>query len=237
MTEHSRIGPSQSALVWRCPGSVKAQDAAGPRVVGEAADRGTELHKLADDCLRTGAKSTDPIVKLYVDAVRKIAERAGVAPLIEQRLDLSRYHPELFGTSDAVVADLAWGVLVVFDFKSGLIHVPADALQLQLYAGMAFMALSPADQCRIRFIYTVVVQPNGGGDPIRRARHSIAEIITTLSDYVDRAHIATGDPNPPLHAGPWCRSHFCAARSSCDVFRAYVAREAVAEFSTVTRAT
>lgn len=121
---HSRIGPSQAELIWHCPGSVKAQEAAGPRVAGEAAERGTGLHALAEECLRTGAESTDPVVAAYVDVVRKIAGRAGAVPLIEQRLDLARYHPELFGTADAVVVDLTVGVLTVGDFKSGLIHVP-----------------------------------------------------------------------------------------------------------------
>ncbi len=119
----------------------------------------------------------------------------------------------------------------MFDLKSGRIHVPADALQLKLYAGMAFMALSPADQRKIKFINTIVVQPNGGTDPVRRARHTVVEIIKTLSDYVDCAHVATNEPDPPLHAGPWCRSHFCSARTSCDAFRAFTAQEAVAEFT------
>jgi N6-adenosine-specific RNA methylase IME4 len=228
---HSRIGPSQAELVWNCPGSVKAQDAAGPRVAGEAAERGTDLHRLAEDCLRTGARSTDPVVTFYVDMVREIARRADVAPLIEQRLDLSAWHPELFGTADAIVVALAWGSLVVFDLKSGLIHVPADALQLKLYAGMAFMALPAADQRKIMWIDTLVVQPNGSMDSARRARHRVADIIKTLSAFVDIAHVATDDPNPPLHAGPWCRKNFCSARTSCDAFRAFTAQEAIAEFT------
>jgi hypothetical protein len=237
MTAHSRIGPSQAELVWHCPGSVKAQDAAGPRVGGEAAERGSELHAIAEDALRAGTACAEPAVASYVDLVRQVAERAGVAPLIEQRLDLAAFHPELFGTADAIVVAIERGTLVVFDLKSGLICVPADALQLKLYAGMAFMALPPADQGRIKYIDTVVVQPSCDAAPVRRARHTVVEIVNTLSAYVDRAHIATGEPDPPLHAGPWCRRYFCSARSSCDAFRALTAREAVAEFSTVTRST
>jgi site-specific DNA-methyltransferase (adenine-specific) len=228
---HSRIGPSQAELIWHCPGSVKAQGAAGPRATSEAAHHGTELHAAAEECLRTGGNSTDSVIVPYIEAVRETARRAGVVPLIEQRLDLTRWHPELFGTADALVVDIGWGVLTVFDLKTGLIHVPADALQLRLYAGMAFMALPPADQCKIKFVDTIVVQPNGGMDPVRRARHTVAEIITTLSDYVDCAHVATGERDPPLHAGAWCRSYFCSARTSCDVFRAFTAQEAVAEFT------
>ncbi len=96
-------------MIWHCPGSVKAQDAAGPRVVGEAANNGTELHAAAEQCLRTGGNSTDPVIAPYLKVVRETARRAGVPPLIEQRLDLTRWHPELFGTADALVVDTAPG--------------------------------------------------------------------------------------------------------------------------------
>ena len=234
---HSRIGPSQAELIWHCPGSVKAQQAAGPRIAGEAAERGTDLHAQAEQHLRAGTRSSDPTIAPYLEAVRTIAARADVAPLIEQRLDLSAWHPELFGTADACVVDLAWGVLSVFDLKSGLITVAADALQLKLYAGMALISLPATDQRKIKWIDTIVVQPNGGMQPARRARHTVAGILNTLSEYVDRAHVATGEPDPPLQAGSWCRSHFCSARTSCDAFRAFTAREAIAEFTAEGEAT
>jgi hypothetical protein len=228
--QHSRIGPSQAELVWHCPGSVLAQQAAGPRIAGEAAERGIDLHAFAETCLRTGAKSTDPVIAPYLDAVRSTAARAGTTPLIEQRLDLSDWHPELFGTADAIVVDLASGVLSVFDLKSGLIQIAADALQLQLYAGMTFQALPAAEQGRIKWIDTIVVQPHGGEPTTREARHTVADIIKTLGEYVDRAHAATDEPDPPLQSGPWCRKQFCSARISCAAFLALKAREAVAEF-------
>ncbi len=229
---HSRIGPSRAALIQRCPGSVQAEDAVGRPLAGEAALNGSALHAEAEQRLRTGAKNTNATIAAYVDAVRMVAVRADVAPLIEHRLDLSRSHPELFGIADALVIDLAWGVLTVFDFKSGLIHVAADALQLKLYGGAAFMSLPTADQRRIAWVDTVVVQPNGGGEPVRHMRHRVADIIRTLSDYVDVAHIATDDPDPPRTAGPWCRSYFCAARASCPAFHAMRQREAQEEFTT-----
>ena len=42
---HSRIGPSQAELIWHCPGSVQAQEAAGPRIAGEAAERASDLSR------------------------------------------------------------------------------------------------------------------------------------------------------------------------------------------------
>ncbi len=232
---HSRIGPSSGPLTWHCAGSVQAQDAAGRPPGGEAANRGTKLHTEAERLLRGGAplRTAPPAVVAYVTEVQRLAARAGVAPLIEQRLDLSHYHPELFGTADAIIIDLAWGVLTVADFKSGFHHVAADALQLKLYGGMALMSLPAADQRKIKVVVTVVVQPNGGGEAVRSARHRVADIIQTLDRYVEAAWIATESADPPLTAGPWCKSHFCAARATCPAFRAFTAREAILEFTQI----
>jgi site-specific DNA-methyltransferase (adenine-specific) len=233
-TPHSRIGPSSAALVWHCAGSVQAQDAVGRPEAGEAADRGTGLHAYAEALLRDGKKlpaDTPPEVVQYISEVRRIAAAAGVVPLVEYQLDLSAYHLELYGTADAVIIDLVQGVLTVGDLKTGAHQVPADALQLRLYGSMTYMTLPPADAQRIRHIDTVVVQPNGSGDPIRRARHRVSDILNTLSEYVDRAHVATGSADPPRTVGPWCREYFCAARSSCPEFKVMVTREAQAEFT------
>jgi Protein of unknown function (DUF2800) len=242
MNLHSRIGPSSAALVMACVGSVQAQDAVGRPPAGEAAIRGTALHAEAERLLRGGAprggqmfslRYEPPEVALYVTEVRRIAARAGVELQVEMRLNLSRFHPELFGTADALVVDLAWGVLTIFDFKSGLIQIDASALQLRLYAGMVYLSLPPADQAKIKTVITCIVQPNGGGDPVRRARHRVADILRTLSDYVDIAHVATDDPDPPRTAGSHCRAHFCAARTTCPAFRELTVLEAAAEFSPV----
>jgi site-specific DNA-methyltransferase (adenine-specific) len=230
---HSRIGPSRAALVWHCVGSVRAEDAAGRPPAGEAAGRGTGLHASAEALLRNGKLlpgGIPPEVTLYINEVRRLAAAAGVAPLIEHRLDLSAYHPELFGTLDAAVVDVEHGVLAVADLKSGAHRVPADALQLQLYGGMAFVGLPSADARRIRWIDTVVVQPNGAGEQVRSIRHRVADILHTLAEYVDRAHVATGDKDPPRTAGPWCRRYFCAARNDCPAFHALTVAEAQAEF-------
>ena len=54
----------------------------------------------------------------------------------------------------------------------------------------------------------------------------VAGILNTLSEYIDLAHIATGEADPPRTAGTWCREYFCAARSSCPAFRELALREA-----------
>jgi site-specific DNA-methyltransferase (adenine-specific) len=230
--QHSRIGPSRAALVWHCAGSVQAEDEAGRPPAGEAAERGTALHAIAETLLRDGKDTTGAPVEVaaYINEVRRLAATTGTVPLIEHRLDLSHHHPELFGTADCVIVDLDRGVLTVTDFKSGFHHVAADVLQLKLYAGMAFLRLSLADAQRIHWITTTVIQPNGGGEPVRRETHRVADILQTLSDYVDRAHLATGSKNPPRTAGPWCTGHFCAARGACPAFRGLALREARSVF-------
>jgi hypothetical protein len=192
--KHSRIGPSRAALIWHCTGSVQAEDAAGRPPAGEAAERGTALHAVAEILLRNGEATTaaPPEVRLYVDEVRRIATAAGAAPLIEQRLSLTRHHPEMFGTADVIIINLKAGVLTVADFKSGFHHVAADALQLRLYAGMAYLRLKPSDARQIRRVETVIVQPNETEVAVRHAIHRVTDILQTLGDYIDQAHIATG---------------------------------------------
>jgi len=211
---------------------VAAQDVVGRSPAGEAAERGTELHALAEQLLRSGdivPADTPESVHLYISTVRHLAAAAGVAPLIEYRVDGSRYHSELYGTLDAAVVDLQHGVLTVIDLKSGFHLVAADALQLTLYAGLTYLSLPAADACRIYWVDTIVIQPNGGGDPVRRVRHRVVDILKALADFIDVAYVATGE-DPPRTAGPWCRRYFCAARNFCPEFAALTVREAQAEF-------
>jgi hypothetical protein len=230
---HSPIGPSSAALIQACPGSLKAQDAAGRPEAGEAAERGTELHALAERLLRSGdtvpADTPEP-VHLHVDAVSHLAAAAGVAPLIEYRVDGARYHPELFGTLDAAVVDLKHGVLSIVDLKSGFHHVAADALQLLIYAALFYLSLPAADARRIRWIDTIVVQLQPNSEPIRRARHRVADVLRALDTYVEAAHVATDSANPPRAAGSWCKQYFCSARTTCPTFHALTLAEAQAEF-------
>jgi hypothetical protein len=234
---HSRISPSQSALVWHCQGSVQAQDAAGRPEAGEAALRGTALHALAEAALRQRTPlpaDAAPEVVAYVAEIRRLTALHGVTPWLEHKLDLSAYHPELYGTLDAASIDHWQHVLTIIDFKSGVHPVAADALQLKLYGGMLYVTLGEGMRRGIRSIDTVVVQPNGEGEPIRSTRHRIADIINTLSDYVERAHVATDAADPPRSAGPWCREQFCAARKDCPAFHAMAGRAAQREFTAAT---
>jgi hypothetical protein len=220
--------------VWHCAGSVQAEDEAGRPEAGEAALRGTDLHAHAEAFLRHRVKlplEIAPSVRRYVDEVQRLAAADGASLLIEHRLDLSRYHPELFGTLDAAVIDFLDGVLTIVDFKSGVHPVPADALQLKLYAAMIYLSLPAFTTTTIRRIDTVVVQPNGDGEPIKHARHRVAELINTLAEYVERTHVATGTTDPPRTARPWCREHYCAARRDCPAFAALAGREAQVEFT------
>lgn len=110
------------------------------------AAEGTLAHELAERCLRAGRAAAEikgdypaemrDYVQTYVDYVLSIKGEL----LVEQRLDISRWVPDCFGTSDAVV--LLDGVCHIIDLKYGKgVKVFAEQnTQLMLYALGAYDA-------------------------------------------------------------------------------------------------
>lgn len=110
------------------------------------AAEGTKAHELGEKVLISGKNACDikgdystemrDYVQNYVDYVRAIPGQL----LVEQRLDISAWVPECFGTSDAVV--LADGVCHIVDLKYGKgVRVDAENnSQLMLYALGAYDA-------------------------------------------------------------------------------------------------
>ncbi len=235
---HSRIGPSSSERVWNCAASVQMIEQHGiERPAGASAIAGTSSHEQMDRALRKqGAVQGDDdmaeAARLGVVTVETDVTDSGPdhVLLIEQRVDLARHHPELFGSMDAALFDPARRKLFVYDLKTGRALVEADALQLQLYAAMTLEHLGARADC-VETVETVVIQPYAPhpDGAVRRARHTRASITNTAAEYVTRAWRAT-DSNemPEAVAGKWCK--WCAAKGSCKAFRDEQTRRAMLEF-------
>ena len=154
--EHSLAGASNAHQWLECPPSIMAEQKYGePDKGSEAAAEGTLAHKLAEDHLTKllkGKKATtpkaikeDPLFKpsmiehvgVYCDAVletlTEMRQHGDPVIYLEQRLDLSAYIPEGFGTADCVI--IGDGTMHVFDLKYGK-GIPVSAEenpQLKLY--------------------------------------------------------------------------------------------------------
>ena len=154
--KHALLGASKAHQWLECPPSARFEEKFEAPAQSDAAAEGTFAHALAEDLLTkllNGKKATvsrktasDPQyypamkehVLTYCDVILETLtamRSAGADPIIylEQKLDLSRWVPEGFGTADCIV--IGDKVLHVFDFKYGK-GVPVAAEenpQLKLY--------------------------------------------------------------------------------------------------------
>jgi hypothetical protein len=205
------------------------------------AEEGTAAHELGAYCLEKGGEAnyrlgdviyTSPDgtewvvdetmaenVQMYVDAVRHYAD--GVKPLVEQKVDFSKWVPKGFGTGDAVI--LNGSEIQVHDLKYGRgvkVEAPGNE-QLMLYALGAYHQFSALED--FETVKMVIHQP--------RLHHVSEDNITVeeLLGFAERAKDAaehTLQPDATCIAGEkqclWCK-----AKASCPA----AAKEVAAQIS------
>jgi DNA polymerase I len=216
---HAPFSPSSAERWIGCPGSIQAEQAAGPSPPSAWADEGTAAHAIFADALRRNVSpyqlTTDPdfAAPLYQAWLWATELIAGRRFLIEQRLTPVPELPDLWGTADVVVFDEHDRVALVLDLKFGRgVLVEADAVQLAIYGLLAVEQFGVAPEGTA----TVILQPRAmhPAGPVRQHLHSPAA-LNALRSTLRAAVLAAGDPGAPRIAGPWCR--FCAAAEDCPV--------------------
>lgn len=224
MSSHAKLSPSGAHRWMRCPGSVDAE-APIPDRSSIYADEGSRAHALGEACLRTGLNTLDPSlaldgvdedmqynVQIYVDHVRAVAaEVPGSLLLVEQKLAISEYVPESYGTSDALVFQAAPGRPVVghvFDLKygKGIRVSAAENEQMMLYALGADQEYGFALDVEEWVLW--IVQPRL--DAVSSWRITAEELRQWGRDRVKPAALAALTPGAPLVPGPkqcqWCKA-------------------------------
>ena len=234
-TKHARCSAS-SAFRWiNCPGSVTLSEQCPDPGSSSYADEGTLAHSLGELKLRRWLKEisesrykrelTDiqaseyydgemqEAIDFYVDTVLEeyAAAGGGAILMVEQRLDLSRWIPEGFGTGDAVIISITGHYIQIIDLKYGKgikVEAPSNP-QLRLYGlGSAdlFEGLYDFDTVK-----TTIVQP--------RLNHTSSEeillkdlLLWADKDVAPKAIMAM-EGTDYLVAGDWCR--FCPAKAVC----------------------
>ena len=222
MGAHALLSPSAAQRWMNCPPSA-CLEREFPSSSSEAAAEGTAAHALCEHKLRKFLKlrskrphsdfeddEMDRCSDEYVSFVREqMGEVSSPMVLVEQRLDLTRYVPEAFGTADCIVA--GGDMLHVIDFKYGMgVLVEAEHNpQMMLYALGALDLLDGIYD--IQTISMSIFQPRRKNvctwsltkeDLLRWAR----------DDLVEKARLAYAGEGA-FCAGEWCT--FCRAAVRC----------------------
>lgn len=221
-TGHAILSPSSSHCWLNCTAS-PAMSLGEPNTAGKAADRGTMLHEVAEQCLlngtdaNTGIEEDDVIVQAYIDYVRTINGEL----FVENRLSLLPITGEkASGTADAII--IGDKKLTVVDLKTGMVRVDAaNNSQLRIYALAALEAYAFYDD--IEEVELTIVQP--AIDNISKEVMSVAalqEYGLYVSEQAGKIHAGEVVYEPSEKTCKYCR-----AKHKCPALNDYVA-EAIA---------
>ena len=228
MGRHALLSASSSHRWLACPPSARLCENYEDKG-SEYAQQGTDAHSLCEHKLKLalGMDTTDPTEGLsfydeemeecacgYAEYVLSLVEEAkktckDPVVLIVQRLDLSRFVEEGFGTGDCVI--IADGTLYIIDYKHGKgVEVSAEGNpQMMLYALGAleiFDGIYDIDSVRM-----TIYQP-------RKSNISVCvmekdELLEwAQNDLIYKAKLAY-EGGGDFHCGEWCR--FCKAKAEC----------------------
>ena len=233
---HSRFGFSSFARRAACPASATREDGIAD-TSSAAAELGTLLHELSALILvgemdiagvrdRVDKRSADQ-VEIYTDYVRARHREIGGDLLVERRFHIP-LHDELWGTSDAVIANAREKTIEVVDLKTGGGHEVRERdddgrVNVQL-AGYLLGALHVTPGAFEKLLVTVV-QPRRGG--VKQTTVTWGELLDLSGDLVSVIERALG-PNPPAAPGDHCT--FCRARPTCAEYSQRALIEARAVF-------
>ena len=232
---HARFSPSASERLIHCPPSLLLGERVGLEDNSTDYSReGTDAHTLCEYLLKTalgeeGLADPRPNLEYYSAEMELCAEGYKTEVLgiyeqlcltdpstlisIEQRIDLSDYVPDAFGTSDCVI--VGCNKLIVIDYKHGK-GVPVSAegegdgnAQLKCYALGAYLAFAPLYD--IGEIMLVIYQPRieNFSRFTLTAEALLAWADTVLSPAAEQALRGEGE----FASGEWCR--FCKAKALC----------------------
>lgn len=184
-------------------------------------------------------------VTVYTDLVREVLKKAKDCELaVEQRLDMTHLHPDIFGTGDATIYSESLQELHVFDYKHGKGHAVGveENPQLLLYGVGTARRFSNRP---IEKIVLYIVQPRAGGRTVKSAEYDIIDLfefedmVQAAAARVDdaQAHMSAANTNPQawqrayLVADEHCK--FCRALATCPAARAKALEMAQAEFDPI----
>lgn len=235
--DHALLSASSASRWLNCTPSAKLEDAQGPRETSVYAEEGTLAHELSELYIRHDVLETvddqafsdrfdeimnNPlfseemldVVPIYVDYCTeqyKAAQSNDPEAImdVEQKLDLTEFVPESFGTADCVI--IGGNLLEVVDYKHGK-GVPVYAewnKQLMLYglgALRKYDVLYDIEEVRV-----TIVQPRINN--ISSWQISVDELLKWADEELKPTAKLAFAGEGELRAGDWCK--FCAVKNRC----------------------
>lgn len=235
--KHALLSASGANRWLNCTPSARLEEASGEKNTSVYAQEGTLAHELAelyirhdvlmsisdsdfdeglekimsDELFSEEMLNTVPIYTDYCSEQYKEAKanNSFAEAYVEQKLDLTEFIPEGFGTGDFII--ISDGLMEVIDLKYGK-GVPVYAewnKQLMLYglgALRIFDTMYDIDEVRL-----TIVQPRINN--ISSWQISVEELMRwATEDLKPKAELAY-EGKGELNAGDWCR--FCAVKNRC----------------------
>lgn len=235
--DHALLSASSASRWLNCTPSAVLENAEGPRETSVYAQEGTLAHELGElyirhDELRTiddqafsdrfdeimnnplFSEEMLDVVPTYVDyCVEQFHEAQSNDPEaildVEQKLDLTEFVPESFGTADCVI--IGGNLLEVVDYKHGK-GVPVYAewnKQLMLYglgALRKYDVLFDIEEVRL-----TIVQPRINN--ISSWQISVEDLLKWANEELVPVAKLAFEGKGELKAGDWCK--FCAVKNRC----------------------
>jgi hypothetical protein len=153
----------------------------------------------------------------------------GSTLLIEQRFKLDWLYPDMFGTNDSTVFQ-AFGTMHVNDYKHGQgVAVDAEENGQLMYYGLG--ALGEKNESCVEQVVISIIQPRGGGNPVKVWETTPEVIYSWAQDVLLPAAKLANTEDAPLKAGSHCK--FCPALATCPATRQKVLEKAQIAFSAV----
>ena len=222
MGTHALLSPSAAHRWMNCPPSA-CLEREFPSSSSEVAAEGTAAHALCEHKLRKFLKlrskrpqsdfEDDEMDRCSDDYVLFVQERmreiTSPMVLVEQRLDLTRYVPEAFGTADCIIVDGDRLHIVDFKYGMGVLVEAEHNPQMMLYALGALELLDGIYD--IQTISMSIFQPRR--ENVCTWSLPKEELLRwARDDLVEKARLAYMGEGE-YRAGEWCT--FCRASVRC----------------------
>lgn len=251
--KHALLSASGSSRWINCPPSAKLEEQFGEKGTSVYAAEGTLAHEISElylrhDVLHTVDDNTfeyeleklmenelfDEEMLDYVPVYTGYCTDEFIAAKqdnlfatmeIEQKLDLTSYVPESFGTADCVIINDDLMEVIDLKYGKGIPVYATNNSQGMLYALGALMKYDMLYD--IERVKITIVQPRINN--ISTWELTVAELIDWANNTLKPAAQAAFNGEGQLKAGDWCR--FCAVRNQCRELYAQQLEVAKYEFS------